>query len=232
MSSILIIDDEQEMVELLSDELTERGHTVWTAFNGEDGIAQAAKGPDLIILDIMMPGRDGFDVCRTIRDRVSCPILFVSAKQSENDRVRGFSLGGDDYITKPYGLQELLARIEANLRREQRIRQQAGVPQGTLLRWGLLELDLKGMMVTVSGTTVDLTRKEYEIVELLALHPGQVFAREQIYERIWGWDAEGDAATVVEHVKRIRAKLASIDEEGEYIQTVWGIGYKWKKRPL
>lgn len=234
LSTILIIDDEREMVQLLTDELTDRGHEVLAAYDGERGIELAASQPDLVILDIMMPGRDGFDVCRAIRDTVRCPILFVSARQSENDRVRGFSLGGDDYIVKPFGLREFMARIEANLRREQRARGENKDGGGSrnnasLLRWGRLELDLKGMCVTVGGAPVPLTRREYEIVELLALHAGQVFSREQIYERIWGWDAEGDSATIVEHVKKTRAKLSAADPAGEYIQTVWGIGYKWNK---
>ncbi|MGG4034691.1 response regulator transcription factor [Paenibacillus cisolokensis] len=234
MSTILIVDDERDMVELLSDELTARGHRVLAAYDGDRGIELAGSKPDLVILDVMMPGRDGFDVCRAIRDTVACPILFVSARQSENDRVKGFSMGGDDYIVKPFGLRELLARIEANLRREERARQNIGADVGDkaaqpLLRWGNMELDLKGMSVTVCGKPVALTRKEYEIVELLALHAGQVFSREQIYERIWGWDAEGDSSTIVEHIKKIRAKLAAADLSGDYIQTVWGIGYKWKK---
>ncbi|RRJ64088.1 DNA-binding response regulator [Paenibacillus oralis] len=243
MSTILIVDDERDMVELLADELTARGHNVLAAYNGDRGIELAGSRPDLVILDIMMPGRDGFDVCRAIRDTVRCPILFVSARQSENDRVKGFSLGGDDYIVKPFGLREFLARIEANLRREERARQTAGTAgtaditgtagtekaAQTLLRWRNLELDLKGMAVTVCGEPVGLTRREYEIVELLALHAGQVFSREQMYERIWGLDAEGDSSTVVEHIKKIRAKLAAADPSGDYIQTVWGIGYKWNK---
>lgn len=237
MSTILIVDDERDMVELLTDELTAKGHRVLAAYDGERGIELASSQPDLVILDIMMPGRDGFDVCRAIRDTVSCPILFVSARQSENDRVKGFSLGGDDYIVKPFGLREFLARIEANLRREERARQHAGAGGEQTgaeprLRFRHLELDLKGMSVTVRGEPVLLTRREYEIVELLAMHAGQVFSREQMYERIWGWDAEGDSSTVVEHIKKIRAKLAAADPTGEYIQTVWGIGYKWNKGQL
>lgn len=243
MSTILIVDDERDMVELLADELTARGHNVLAAYDGDRGIELTGLQPDLVILDIMMPGRDGFDVCRAIRDTVRCPILFVSARQSENDRVKGFSLGGDDYIVKPFGLREFLARIEANLRREERARQSADTSGATdttgtagtekaaqtLLRWRNLELDLKGMAVTVCGELVGLTRREYEIVELLALHAGQVFSREQMYERVWGLDAEGDSSTVVEHIKKIRAKLAVADPSGDYIQTVWGIGYKWNK---
>ncbi|MNO25901.1 Transcriptional regulatory protein YycF [compost metagenome] len=225
MSRILIIDDEEALVLLLTDELKAKGHEVLAAYDGNEGVRLADGGPDLVILDIMMPGMNGFEVCRSIRDRVSCPIIFLSARQSEADRVRGLTLGGDDYVIKPFGLRELLARIEANLRREERSRQKP--QQQSRLRFGKLELSLKERLVSVAGEPVTLTRREYEITELLALHGGQVFSREHIYEKVWGYDAEGDASTVVEHVKKIRAKLAAADPSGDYISTVWGIGYKW-----
>ncbi|KWX78983.1 chemotaxis protein CheY [Paenibacillus riograndensis] len=225
MSRILIIDDEVALVLLLTDELQAKGHEVLAAYDGNEGVRLADSEPDLVILDIMMPGMNGFEVCRSIRDRVSCPIIFLSARQSEADRVRGLTLGGDDYVIKPFGLRELLARIEANLRREERARQKP--QQQSRLRFGKLELSLKERLVSVAGEPVALTRREYEITELLALHGGQVFSREHIYEKVWGYDAEGDASTVVEHVKKIRAKLAAADPSGDYISTVWGIGYKW-----
>ncbi|AIQ68133.1 response regulator transcription factor [Paenibacillus graminis] len=225
MGRILIIDDEVALVLLLTDELQSKGHEVLAAYDGNEGVRLAASEPDLVILDIMMPGMNGFEVCRSIRDRVSCPIIFLSARQSEADRVRGLTLGGDDYVIKPFGLRELLARIEANLRREERSRQKP--QQQSRLRFGKLELSLKERLVSVAGEPVALTRREYEITELLALHGGQVFSREHIYEKVWGYDAEGDASTVVEHVKKIRAKLAAADPSGDYISTVWGIGYKW-----
>lgn len=229
MSRILVIDDEKELVQLLQDELTARGHEVLTAYNGYDGTALARRQPDLILLDIMMPGRDGFEVCRAIRDEVVCPILFLSAKQSEADRVRGLSIGGDDYIVKPFGLRELLARIDANLRRERRARSIDTESRRTKLCFGKLDLDLKERTVRIGGTAIGLTRREYDIVELLAMHSGQVFSREQIYEKIWGYDAEGDSSTVVEHVKKIRAKLSAAGPSAEYLSTVWGIGYKWNR---
>ncbi len=229
MSRILIIDDEKELVQLLRDELTARGHEVLAAYDGDDGVALAKQQPDLILLDIMMPGKDGFEVCRAIRDEVTCPILFLSAKQSEADRVRGLSIGGDDYIVKPFGLRELLARIGANLRREKRARNINSEDRHTRLYFGKLSLDLKGRVVRIGETVIGLTRREYEIVELLAMSSGQVFSREQIYEKIWGYDAEGDSSTVVEHVKKIRAKFSEVDPNTEYVSTVWGIGYKWNR---
>jgi len=229
MGCILIIDDEEDLTALLREELEARGHTVLTAADGEEGVRQARKQPDLIILDIMMPNLNGFEVCRAIRDEALCPIIFLSAKQSEADRIRAFNLGGDDYVMKPFGLRELMARIEANLRRERRARLRNAERKRSRLYFGKLGLDLKERTLAIGGTPVPLTRREYDVVELLATHSGQVFSREQIYENVWGYDAEGDSSTVVEHVKNIRAKLAAVDPDTEYIATVWGIGYKWNK---
>jgi DNA-binding response OmpR family regulator len=229
VSRILIIDDERELVQLLKDELERRGHEVLVAGDGMDGVKLAASRPDLIILDVMMPKLDGFEVCRAIREEVRCPILFLSARQAERDRVKGLVIGGDDYIVKPFALRELLARVEANLRREARARAQSGACRGRTMAYGPLEIRMNERQVLLHGQEVRLTRREYEIVEWLALHAGQVFSREQIYEKIWGYDAEGDASTVVEHIKNIRAKLAAVDDSAEFIQTVWGIGYKWNK---
>ncbi len=229
MSRILIIDDETNLVMLLEDELRAKGHDVLTAYDGQTGIELSKKQPDLIILDIMMPGTDGFEVCRAIRDEVLCPIIFLSARQSETDKVRGLTLGGDDYVTKPFGLRELMARIDANLRREKRSQYINAEHKRSKLYFGTLCLYLKERAVKIEGSRIDLTRREYDIVELLALHAGQVFSREQIYEKVWGYDSEGDSATVVERIKNIRAKFAAVTPGREYISTVWGIGYKWNK---
>lgn len=229
MSRILIIDDETDLVMLLEDELRAKGHDVLTAYDGQTGIELSKKQPDLIILDIMMPGTDGFEVCRAIRDEVLCPIIFLSARQPETDKVRGLTLGGDDYVTKPFGLRELMARIDANLRREKRSQYINAEHKRSKLYFGTLCLYLKERAVKIEGSRIDLTRREYDIVELLALHAGQVFSREQIYEKVWGYDSEGDSATVVERIKNIRAKFAAVTPGREYISTVWGIGYKWNK---
>lgn len=229
MSRILIIDDEKELVMLLEDELKAKGHEVLVAYDGEEGAKLAKKQPDLVILDIMLPGMNGFDVCRNIRDDVLCPIIFLSAKLSETDKIKGLSLGGDDYITKPFGLRELMARIDANLRREKRAQYINTENRRTKLYFGNLNLDLKERTIHINGEPIQLTRREYDIVEVLTMNFGQVFSREHIYEKVWGYDAEGDASTVVEHVKKIRAKFTSVDPSVEYISTVWGIGYKWNK---
>ena len=228
MSKILIIDDETDLVMLLKDELEAKGHEVLTAYDGQTGIDLSQKQPDLIILDIMMPGIDGFEVCRAIRDDVLCPVIFLSARQSETDKIRGLTLGADDYITKPFGLHELLAKIEANLRRERRSQYLNAENKRSKLYFEKLCLDMRERTVRVDGKDIELTKREYDIVELLALHAGQVFSREQIYEKIWGFDSEGNSSTVVERIKKIRAKFSAAADK-EYISTVWGIGYKWNK---
>lgn len=230
LSTILIIDDEKDLVKLLEKKIKENGHEVLVAFDGEEGIEKSKLNPDLILLDIMMPKIDGFEVCQKIRDNVVCPIIFLSARQSETDKIRGFNLGGDDYITKPFGLRELLAKIEANLRREKRSQYLNEENKRRKLYFGNLSLDIKDRVVEVYGKNIPLTKTEYEIVELLALNAGQVFTKEQIYEKVWGYDKDGDNTTVVEMIKKIRRKFSNVDDTEQYISTVWGIGYKWNKR--
>lgn len=225
---ILIIDDDKDLTLLLEDELSELGYEVYVASDGEKGVELSRDNPSLILLDIMMPKMNGYDVCRRIREEVDCPILFLSAKQSEMDKIRALKLGGDDFITKPFGLREVIARIEANLRREKRGRENLVQEKNEDIVFGKLHLDIRGREVAINNRSIELTKKEYDIVEILALHPGQVFSREQIYENVWGYDALGDNTTVVEHIKKIRAKFEAADKISEYITTVWGIGYKWK----
>lgn len=228
MSKILIIDDEIDLVNLLKDSLENREHTVLTAFDGEEGIRKAKEQPDIIILDIMMPGIDGYEVIRRIRDAIFCPIIFLSAKQSETDMIKGLALGGDDYLTKPFSLNELLARIDAHLRREKRTIFNNNSGKKVFINFGRLSVDLKSKQAKINDNIISLTKREFEILELLIMHPGQVFSKEQIYEKVWGYDAEGDSSTVTEHVKKIRAKIAEFDDT-EYISTVWGIGYRFNK---
>lgn len=229
LSKILIVDDETDLVSLLEKHLNKKGHEVLTAYDGQRGIELARENPDLIILDIMMPKIDGFEVCRAIRNSVPCPILFLSARQSEIDKIKGFSLGGDDYITKPFGIRELMARIEANLRREERTQFINAENKRTKFHFGELVLDILGKNVNIRNVKIPLTKTEYEIIEFLALHAGQVFTKEQVYENVWGYDGTGDNTTVVERIKRIRSKIAEVDPDTQYISTVWGIGYKWNK---
>lgn len=224
-ATLLIVDDEKEIVSFMKDALEDEGYQVLTSYSGQEALGMLEHQPDLIILDIMMPHIDGFVLCERIREQVSCPIMFLSAKQNEQDRVHGLMVGGDDYLVKPFSMKELKARIYAHLRREQR------EPASTrrMLRYGWLTLDLEGYEARYRDQVIPFTSKEFEIVQFLALYPGRVFSREQLYERIWGLEAEGDSTTVTEHIKKIRAKFAEHHSGNPYIATVWGVGYKWER---
>lgn len=223
MYKILIVDDEQAIVSLLSDYLKLNRYEVLVAYDGNEAVKQALKGPDLILLDVNMPGCDGFSVCRQIREHVMCPIIFLTARIEDSDKIEGFSAGGDDYIVKPFSIEELGARIAAHIRREHREPQTKNVRvfQGLLVDYTL-------KTVSVDGECIELAKKEYEIIELLSSHAGQLFDRERIYELVWGYDAEGNSSVVAEHIRRIRKKLSAAAGR-EYIDTVWGVGYRWIK---
>lgn len=194
-----------------------------TAEDGETALRQVERKPDLILLDINMPGTDGLEVCRRIREYVNCPILFLTARVENEDKVKGFSAGGDDYIVKPFSLAELEARVQAHLRREAR----RGVE--TRVRFsGELTIDYGERCVFCGDERIVFPKKEFDILELLSQNPGQVFDKERIYERIWGYDSEGDSSVVAEHIRRIRARLTAAGC-GAYIETVWGCGYKWSR---
>lgn len=225
--SILLVDDEEEIISFMKDALEREGYQVLVATNGREALAQSRLQPELILLDVMMPDMDGFETCRLLRESTPCPIVFLSACQSETDRIQGLAAGGDDYLLKPFSLAELKARIHAHLRREKR---GLALHEQSILRFRSMTIDSKGRTVNGNGQDISLTNKEFNIVELLAMHQGQVFTREQIYEKLWGWDAEGDDSTVTEHIKKIRAKLAACIPDQTYIQTVWGLGYKWEVR--
>lgn len=225
---ILICDDEKEIVDFIEDALVDDGYEVITAYDGDMAVSMINKQPDLILLDIMMPGKDGYEVCNKIRDKVNCPIIFLSAKQDEMDKLKALALGGDDYITKPFSIRELKARVSAHIRRERRTYQGE---RRNIIYFGSLSIDISSRELYYDNekTEVRFTKKEFDIIELLCLHPMQVFSKEQIYEKIWGYDAEGDSSSVAEHVKNIRNKLLVINENLDYISTVWGVGYKWEK---
>lgn len=219
---MLVVDDEADLRALLCAALTREGYEV-TALSGGGEVGQAhCRWADIIVLDVMMPGEDGFAVCRRIREATDCPILFLTAKSEEADVLTGLGVGGDDYIVKPFRVAELRARVAAHLRRAQR------APRTRVLR-GAYAFDMQAQRVYRHDAPIALTRGEYGICEMLALHAGQVFTREQIYEAVFGLDGTADGAVIAEHVKNIRAKLKS-DGGGESpIQTVWGVGYRWKE---
>lgn len=222
MYSILVADDERDVVSLLKDYFEMNDYTVITAYSGKEAIEKTSHNPDIILLDVNMPDGDGLSVCQKIRDYVSCPILFLTARIEDSDKINGFAAGGDDYIIKPFSMDELGARVSAHIRRDHRTNRQSNVRF-----FGGLAIDYTAKTVS-AGVLIKLAKKEYQIIELLSLNCGQVFDKEQIYEKIWGYDAEGDSAVIAEHIRRIRAKLAQYGEK-HHIETVWGMGYKWVK---
>ena len=220
---ILIADDDAELVKMLKSYFELKGYEVLTAADGAEVLGRVQREPDIMLLDINMPRMDGLEVCRTIRDKVSCPILFLTAKVEEQDRVNGLMMGGDDYILKPFSLRELEARITAHLKREERSRSRS---EYRFCRE--LCIDYSARSIQVKGHTLELTPMEYEIAEFLSMNPGQVFDRERIYEKVCGWDAEGDSRVITELVRRLRRKIAAYTDT-EFIETVWGMGKKKKK---
>ena len=220
---ILIVDDDKSLLKMMQGYFKLKEYHVITAENGEEALEKIRENPDLILLDINMPKLDGIEVCRRIRDKLSCPILFLTARVEEQDRVNGLLSGGDDYILKPFSLKELDARIIAHLKREERHK-------------GRFEYRFKNDMIVnytskrvqIGAEYVDLTKMEYEILEFLSMNPGQVFDKERIYEKVCGYDAEGDSRVITEMIRRIRKKFSE-RTEAEYIETVWGMGYRWIK---
>lgn len=220
-TKILLVDDEKDIVSMLRTFFESKGFFVLSAINGAEALKQVERKPDIILLDINMPGTDGLEVCGRIRDHISCPILFLTARIEDADKVKGFAVGGDDYVVKPFSLVELEARVNAHLRREARHNFEAQVKFSDNLT-----IDYGERCLFFDGKRVGLAKKEFDIVELLSQNPGQVFDKERIYERIWGYDSAGDSTVVAEHIRRIRAKIAAYTEK-VYIETVWGCGYKW-----
>ncbi len=220
---ILIVDDEKMMTDLLSNHLRDCGYDTFVANNSSEAAALLQKLPDLIILDINMPGTNGLELCKNIRNHTACPILFVTARITEQDKINGFQYGGDDYITKPFSLNELTARVAAHLRRDER-----GKNKPNILTSNELLVNLSERTVFYKGTEIPFSKREFELIEFLITNANQVFDRERIYERVWGYEAEGDSGVVKEHIRKIRSKLHTITGN-DYIETVWGVGYKWNR---
>ncbi|MDO5517870.1 MAG: response regulator transcription factor [Clostridium sp.] len=218
MAKILAIDDEEKILFIIKTALQKEGHEVATVSNPECLSHNDYLKYDLILLDIMMPEIDGFTLCREIRDCVDCPIIFLTAKTMENDIVTGLSIGADDYIKKPFGINELRARVNAHLRRDKRERKNAFTISG-------LKFNMSSKEIYHDDELISFTKSEYKICEYLALNHGQVFSKEQIYENVFGFDYESELSAIVEHIKNIRSKLKKLDLNP--IETVWGIGYKW-----
>lgn len=220
---ILVVDDEPDIVFMLSAFFSGKGYQTLTAQNGPEALKRIEQGPDLILLDINMPGMDGIEVCELIRDHISCPILFLTARIEDTDKVTGLLAGGDDYILKPFSLLELEARVQAHLRRE------ASHQFDTQVKFtGNLAVNFSEHCLFFGKNKITLTKTEFDIVALLSKNVGQIFDKERIYEKVWGYDREGDSNVITEHIRRIRTKIAAYTDR-TYIETVWGCGYKWIK---
>jgi two-component system, OmpR family, response regulator len=227
---ILIIEDDASIAELEKDYLEISGFSVHLCNNGPEGLeAIRSGGFDLILLDIMLPGMDGLEILRQIRSSVEIPVLLVSAKKEEVDKIRGLGLGADDYITKPFSPGELVARVQAHLSKIERLKNKydlAGSPPVLTVRG--LEIQKDAHRVFVNGREVMLAQKEFELLLYLASNPNRVFGREELFEKIWGMDALGDAATVTVHIGRVRDKIEEDPGQAQYIETVWGAGYRFR----
>lgn len=223
---ILIIEDEQDISRIVRDYLNKNQYDAAVAATGQDGLQlMDMLQPDYIILDIMLPDMDGIEVCREIRRRNNIPILILSARGSDTDKVLGLGFGADDYMTKPFSLSELLARINAHFRRYDSLA--AEREEGQLLRLSNLVIDKKAYKVTVSGDEVSLSAKEFELLYYLASHKNQVFSKLQLLDAVWGYDAYGDENTVTVYIRRLREKIEATPSEPVVLKTVWGVGYKF-----
>ena len=225
MSKILIVEDEETIAELEKDYLELSGFEVEIETDGTKGLERAlAEDFDLFILDLMLPGTDGFEICKRVRAEKNTPILMVSAKKDDIDKIRGLGLGADDYITKPFSITEVMARIKANIRRNTEYA--AVQPEQTKLVWGPLVMNLENHTVTKSGEIIELTAKEFDILRLLLENPQRVYTKAQIYSLIWNDAYMGDENAVNVHISRLRTKIEDDPRKPQVVITVWGIGYK------
>ena len=222
--SVLVIEDDRNIAELLQLYLEKEGYAVTVAADGLQGVEKFRNiGPDLVLLDIMMPGLDGWEVCKRIRQESACPVIMLTAKSEVDDKIQGLKTGADDYITKPFEMKEVLARIEAVLRRSQ----PASVEPARKLVFDNLIIDMDAFELTVAGKKMDIPPKEMELLFYLASKPNRVFTRNQLLDEVWGFDYFGDSRTVDVHVKRLREKLEGASDRWS-LKTVWAVGYKFE----
>ena len=221
MHTILVVEDERAIRRMLVDYFTMNDYHVISAADGEAAMDKLNEKIDLVLMDVGLPGIDGFEVVKRVRTQISCPIVFLTARIEDEDKLNGFALGGDDYVVKPFNLDILGARIAAHLRRENRqeTRTQMRFDSDLCIRYA-------DKTVMAFDEPIPLAKKEFEILEFLSMHPGRVFDKERIYEKLWGYDGEGDSAVIAEHIRRIRAKLTAAGCKA-HIETIWGMGYKW-----
>ena len=228
LKTILIIEDDPAIARIERDYLELSGFSVTLREDGESGLREALRGEcDIILLDVMLPGMDGFTVCSRLRETLDIPILLVTARTEDMDKIRGLGFGADDYIEKPFSPSVLVARVRANLAQYRRLKQ--GSREDGVLRSGSLTLDPRSRRVFLDGREVELKNKEYELLLFFLRNAGIVFDRETLYERVWGMEALGDNATVSVHINRLREKLEDDPADPRYIQTVRGAGYRFRK---
>ena len=228
MSKILIIEDEESIAELEKDYLELSGFEVEIAGDGDTGLDRALNEEfDLIILDLMLPGTDGFDICRRVREVKNTPIIMVSAKKEDIDKIRGLGLGADDYMTKPFSPSEMVARVKAHLARYERLIG-SGMPANDVIEIRGLKIDKTASRVWVNGEEKNFTTKEFDLLAFLAQNPNHVFTKEELFSRIWDMESVGDIATVTVHIKKIREKIEFNTAKPQYIETIWGVGYRFK----
>lgn len=226
MGKMLIADDNQQIVSIIAEYAKKEGFIVVPAGNGTEALEQFHAGTfDIVLLDVMMPNQDGFEVCRAIRKTSEVPIIMVTARGEDFDRIMGLDIGADDYIVKPFSPGELMARVRAILRR---IGRSEGGAEGSNLTYDNLTVSLNDYQVSIGGEPVSLTKKELELLWLMASHKGKVFTRDNLLDSVWGYDYFGDSRTVDSHIKRLRAKVDQFDHPSWQIATVWGVGYKFE----
>lgn len=228
MSRILIVEDEVDIADLEKDYLELSGFEVEIENDGTSGLARAlAEEFDLFILDLMLPGVDGFDICKEIRERKNTPILMVSAKKDDIDKIRGLGLGADDYVTKPFSPSELVARVKAHLARYDRLIG-SNVVENDIVEIRGIKIDKTARRVWINGEEKQFTTKEFDLLVFLAENPNHVFTKEELFQRVWDMESIGDIATVTVHIKKIREKIELNTAKPQYIETIWGVGYRFK----
>ena len=228
MSKILIVEDEESIADLEKDYLELSGFDVEVKNTGNDGLERALSGEfELIILDLMLPGVDGFEICKQVREKRDTPIIMVSAKKDDIDKIRGLGLGADDYMTKPFSPSELVARVKAHLSRYERLTS-SGRTENDVIEIRGLKIDKTARRIWINGEEKALTTKEFDLLAFLASNPNHVFSKEDLFRNIWDMESVGDIATVTVHIKKIREKIEMDSSNPQYIETIWGVGYRFK----
>jgi two-component system, OmpR family, lantibiotic biosynthesis response regulator NisR/SpaR len=222
---LLVVDDDKDIVNLISDILEDEGFEIDKAYTGDTALQKIiSKNYDLIILDIMLPGLDGVEICKKVRDKIGTPIILLTAKNNSMDKVLGFEFGADDYITKPFDNYELVARVKAHLRRSRRSNEEVGSGDTGIIKFKGIVINKNSYEAFINNKSVELSSREFQILMFMMENANKVLSREQIYSSIWGYDDFGDINTVTVHIKKLREK---IDMEDKFIKTIWGTGYKF-----